>query len=285
MVKTYLPLLLDNHLMMAKIAKFWDTISEAWQRVWGIHIHHGFYEDNQTLSPLAAQEQLILKLTEFLTFPKAATILDVGCGMGGSSLYLAEKFNAQVTGITLSPKQVQIANHEARRRHISHVHFTVENAMSMQSIKDNSIDIVWSLESCEQFFDKALFLEQAYRVLKPGGQLMLATWCSSQDEYKNKTANQYKRLCAAFDVPYMPTIAYYQHLLRAQHFTLQQTHDWTCNVQQSWDIGIDLVSAYSLWQIIKMAGLRGLLFSRQIKLMRDAYQQQMLKYGVFIAVK
>lgn len=35
-------------------------------------------------------------------------MVDVGCGIGGSSRHVAKKFGASASGITLSPKQVSI---------------------------------------------------------------------------------------------------------------------------------------------------------------------------------
>ncbi|MDR3476882.1 MAG: methyltransferase domain-containing protein [Gammaproteobacteria bacterium] len=284
-IKTHDSIMRDRNKITRTISHFWDQISEGWREIWGPHIHHGYYEYDQPLTPLEAQEKLIEKLTAHLSIHSHSTILDVGCGMGGSSLHLAKRFNAIVTGITLSPKQVAIATQQAKAENIHNVNFKIEDALFLKSFADNSFDIVWSLESCEQFYNKALFLQEAFRVLKPGGKLMLATWCSSAEEYLDKEADQYKKLCFAFDVPYMPTINHYQGLLVQQGFKVEQTLDWSSHVAKSWDIGVSLVSAYSFLRLLRLSGWRGFRFARQIKMMRDAFHQKRVKYGVFFAAK
>lgn len=284
-IQTNQPLMQSQIKITSAIAKFWDQISEGWRTIWGPHIHHGFYENNEQLTPLAAQEKLIEKLAALLPIAPQHRILDAGCGMGSSSLILAKTYGAIVNGVSLSQKQVVIAAQQAQLENIRNVSFKVEDALSLPSFANNSFDIVWSLESCEQFYDKNLFIEQALRVLKPGGKLLLATWCSSHDEYEGEQAVKYKKLCHAFDLPYMPTMAYYRGLLNANHFIIRESLDWTNYVEKSWDVGVTLVSAYSFFQLLKMAGWRGWRFARQIKMMRDGFRQQRVKYGVFVAEK
>lgn len=284
-IKTNQPLIHDREKITRKIAKFWDQISEGWHTVWGAHIHHGYYEDNQTLNPNEAQEKLIEKLVNLLEIKPQDKILDIGCGMGGSSIYIAKHCKAVVTGITLSSKQVAIATRRAEENNIKNVAFKIEDALTLESFDDDSFDIIWSLESCEQFFDKEMFIKQAYRVLKPGGKLLLATWCSSQEEYEGQLARKYKKLCLAFDVPYMPTIERYRDYLSAQNLSVKLSLDWSRFVKKSWDVGISLVNAYSFWQLLKMSGWRGLRFAKQVKLMQQAFQQNRVKYGVFLATK
>src|SRR5690348_16837034 len=110
LIKTDQPIIQHREKITQKIADFWDQISDGWRMVWGPHIHHGYYEDNtQLISPQEAQEKLIEKLTDMIEIKPQSKILDIGCGMGGSSFYLAKKYNAIVTGITLSQTQVNIA--------------------------------------------------------------------------------------------------------------------------------------------------------------------------------
>lgn len=284
-IRTDTPLLQDKYKIMHVIADFWDNISEGWREIWGPHIHHGYYENNQTITPLQAQEILIEKLSALLNITRESSILDAGCGMGGSSIYLAKKYAANVTGVTLSIKQAMMAANQCKLENIQHVNFKVEDALSLKSFEDNSMDIVWSLESCEQFYDKNLFIQQAYRVLKPGGKLMLATWCSDRNEYQGSMAKKYIKLCQAFDLPYMPSMAVYQELLKTNDFNILNAYDWSTCVKKSWDIGISLVNAYSLFKILKISGWRGLRFTNQIKLMRNAFAERRVKYGVFIASK
>lgn len=152
-----------------KITEFWDALSYGWQEIWGNHIHHGFYDNLNTKDSLLAQEKLIEKLCQLLHIKQGSKIIDVGCGLGGSSIFLAKRYQAQITGITLSLEQIKLAKKMVPSELNPLVQFKQEDAHSMTSFLDESFDIVWSLESCEQFYDKTMFIKEAYRILKPGG--------------------------------------------------------------------------------------------------------------------
>lgn len=111
-----------------------------------------------------------------------STMLDVGCGVGGTSRFIAKKLgrNAQVTGITLSPNQVKRATELAKEQGVDNANFQVMNALDMD-FPDNSFDIVWACESGEHMPDKEAYINEMMRVLKPGGKFVMATWCQRDD--------------------------------------------------------------------------------------------------------
>jgi MPBQ/MSBQ methyltransferase len=111
-----------------------------------------------------------------------AKVLDVGCGVGGTSRYLAKRLGkgASVTGITLSPNQVKRATELAVEQSVPNAKFTVMNALDME-FQDNTFDIVWACESGEHMPDKEAYINEMMRVLKPGGKFVMATWCQRDD--------------------------------------------------------------------------------------------------------
>jgi tocopherol O-methyltransferase len=283
-IRTDYPVTKDRLQITRTIADFWNKTSMAWQAVWGPHIHHGYFETHRE-TPVEAQEKLIEKLIALLDGAPQGEILDAGCGMGGSSLYLAKRYNVRISGITLSQKQVDIATELAHKDQVKNVSFKIEDALSLASFPDHSFDVVWSLESAEQFYDKQLFVQQVYRVLKPGGKLILATWCSGAESYEGVQAKDYVNLCTLWEVPYMPTINHYAKLLQQHGFALKHTLDWTDHVKETWKVGLANLRAQSLFKLFKMAGWRGLTYWKQVRLMKEAFAQQRVKYGVLSAVK
>ncbi|MEO0854417.1 MAG: methyltransferase domain-containing protein, partial [Cyanobacteria bacterium J06648_11] len=170
------------------IQTFYDASSGLWEQVWGEHMHHGYYEPGAPrVSRRQAQIDLIDRLLHWSygdsLHPDAiSSLLDVGCGIGGSSLYLAERLNARATGITLSPVQADRAGDRAREMGLGdRAEFRVADALAMP-FDDDSFDFVWTLESGEHMPDKRQFLSECLRVLKPGGRLALATWCHRAGE-------------------------------------------------------------------------------------------------------
>src|SRR5579859_5838593 len=96
------------------IRRHYDVVSPYYRSLWGEHIHHGYWTRGDE-SKEQAQIQLIEHLAKTAGMPARCTLLDCGCGFGGTAIYLAKKFGAQVTGITISPVQVEMANRAAER--------------------------------------------------------------------------------------------------------------------------------------------------------------------------
>src|SRR5260370_28027685 len=94
--------------------KHYDVVRPYYQSLWGEHIHHGYWiRGDETKEQ--AQLQLIEHLAQVAGISPGCTILDSGCGFGSTAIYLAKKFGAKVTGITISPVQVEMANRAARQ--------------------------------------------------------------------------------------------------------------------------------------------------------------------------
>ena len=98
------------------IGEFYDESSGIWEEVWGEHMHHGYYREGEKPASFArhveAQDDMIEKALELCGADGVAArcrrdgrrlrVLDVGCGVGGSSRYIARKYGADVVGLTLS---------------------------------------------------------------------------------------------------------------------------------------------------------------------------------------
>jgi tocopherol O-methyltransferase len=156
-----------------RIQQFYDTSSGLWEQMWGEHMHHGYYGVDGTQRPGRKQAQIdlieeILKWTAdslgkklpFTSFPGIAQFLDVGCGIGGSTLYLAQTFKMKGIGITLSLVQATRAiNRSWEAQMAGEVGFLVTNAQNVP-FADASFDWVWSLEIGEHMPDKVAFLQE-----------------------------------------------------------------------------------------------------------------------------
>jgi len=103
-------------------------------------------------------------------------VLDIGCGLGGSAFWLADQFDCNVIGMTISPVQARMANKKAKARGLSdRVQFQLKDANQWQPERE-SVDIVWTMESSEHFRNKKEFFKRCASVLKPGGVLAVCAW-------------------------------------------------------------------------------------------------------------
>ncbi|ESA32372.1 delta -sterol c-methyltransferase [Leptolyngbya sp. Heron Island J] len=272
-----------------RIQVFYDESSQLWEQVWGEHMHHGYYgPEDQTDSPQEAQRLLIEKILDWSGVSQApSALLDVGCGIGGSTLYLASKYRAMATGITLSPVQANRAQTRASRAGLKeHVQFQVADALAMP-FADDSFDLVWSLESGEHMPDKGQFLQECCRVLKPGGRLIVATWCHRVPSPPLTTVenDHLAQLYRLYHLPYVISLAEYEALTQTLPLQEVKTADWSRAVAPFWqDVVKSALNPQVLWGIVT-AGWKTVEGAMAIPLMMEGYRTGLIRYGLLTGVK
>lgn len=276
--------------LQQQIREFYDASSGLWEQIWGEHMHHGYYgaTGSDRKDRRQAQIDLIEELLAWGEVERAANIVDVGCGIGGSSLYLAEKFNARATGITLSPVQANRAIDRARAANLSdRTQFLVADALSTP-FADNSFDFVWSLESGEHMPDKARFLQECYRILKPGGTFLMATWCHRSIDLLPLTADEQNHLNDIYRVyclPYVISLPQYEAIARSIGFTQIRTADWSQAVAPFWNIVIDsALTPTAIWGLLQ-SGWTTIQAALSLGLMQRGYDRGLVKFGLLYGTK
>lgn len=260
---------------------------------WGEHIHLGHYGSPPHNKDFAAAKvDFVHEMVRWGGLDQLAagtTVLDVGCGIGGSSRILARDYGFRVTGITISPEQVKRAQ-ELTPPEIP-AQFQEDDAMNL-SFPDASFDVVWCIEAGPHMPDKAVFAQELLRVLKPGGILVVADW-NQRDARKQPLAWWegwvMRQLLDQWAHPEFASIEGFAELLQATALTQGTviTADWTQETLPSW---LD-----SIWQgIIRPQGLVSFGVSGFIKslrevptllLMRLAFGVGLCRFGMFRAVR
>jgi MPBQ/MSBQ methyltransferase len=132
----------------------------------------GFYNTGYWTPETPSQAEASLALVKrLLSFAPAspADVLDVACGLGDTTVALSKIWPAaRIVGINLSSKQLGIAAARAPR-----CAFHVMDAARM-TFADESFELVFCLEATFHFRTRAQFFSHAYRVLRPGGRLILS---------------------------------------------------------------------------------------------------------------
>ncbi len=275
-----------------QIQQFYDASSGLWEQIWGEHMHHGYYGADGTdrKERRQAQIDLIEELLKWADVQKPTRILDVGCGIGGSSLYLAQKYDAAATGITLSPVQANRAIARAQAAGLAaRTVFQVADALEMP-FADQSFDLVWSLESGEHMPNKQKFLQECYRVLKPGGKFIFVTWCHRPiaPPYPPLDSDEQKLLEKIYQVyclPYVISLPEYEAIAQAEGFQNLRSADWSAAVAPFWDVVIDSAITPAAVLGLLGSGWTTIQAALSLGLMQQGYRRGLIRFGLLCATR
>jgi ubiquinone/menaquinone biosynthesis C-methylase UbiE len=132
----------------------------------------------ETAAALRENLDLLAQVFAAPHFPKNGSLLELGCGAGDLSLWAAQR-RFEVHGVDISPFAIQWAQEKANAQKIP-AHFQTASVLDLPFASD-SFDVVLDGRCfhCIIGPDRAKFLAEAYRVLKPGGILHVASMCGT----------------------------------------------------------------------------------------------------------
>jgi tocopherol O-methyltransferase len=195
-------------------------------------LHFGYYDDKAT-----THDKALIRANEVLAewagIKNGSIIADAGCGLGHASAWLSQRYEANVTGITIVPKQLETATKNIEKAGIKNVTFQLASYLQMP-FSDNSLDVVWAFESACYAKDKGDFYKETYRVLRPGGMLVMAEYIRCERPLDADKEKLLKDVFGAWVVEDLDTIE--EHALHSKLAGFQnfKYNDVTANVITSY---------------------------------------------------
>jgi cyclopropane fatty-acyl-phospholipid synthase-like methyltransferase len=237
----------------------------------------------------AAQARMTDVCAELAGLRPGALVLDAGCGVGGTALRLASTRGVKVHGVNVQPAHLS----EARRRVCAsggeaRVRFSAQDFTEM-GVADEAVDVVWALESVCHCLHKPAFVAEAFRVLRPGGRIMVADFFLGSDNLPPGLLSRVQEWTQGWALPNLASVPRFRDDLAASGFRDIGFHDVAANVlPSSRRLYKASLVALPIHVALERLGARSPVQGRNVRAARGQHTTLVeggWTYGIFVATK
>jgi cyclopropane fatty-acyl-phospholipid synthase-like methyltransferase len=266
------------------IARYYDTAQIFYTLFWSRNaLHYGFwYEDTKSLSEAVRNTNNFV--VDALAIDSKDTVLDAGCGVGGTSIHVAETTGAIVEGITLSDVQLKIAKRRASKSPAAQLINFSKQDFTKTNFREDTFSKVFGIESVCHAHRKIDFLKEAYRIMKPGGRIAVVDLFLAKENLDSQEMKIYTKTIEGWALPNLSTTQEFATFLKQAGFEHVIFHDMLDNIKKS-SKRIYYRKLF-LWPIDYLKSRLAIghedLASRYQKALFD---RMIATYGIFVAAK
>ncbi len=215
------------------IEKTFAAVSDLYAQHWNEFFHFALFEtEDETWEE--AFERTHAKYVEALRLEGATNVLEIACGRGGFSAYLARATSARVLGIDLSPEQLA----HAGRHRAPNLRFRQHDVMHVDELGE-SFDAVVCMDAACYFPDKRRAVEKIAKVVNPGGRFLLVDWCKQDGLNRLQEELVLGPFMKLWAIPSLATARNYETYLERSGFEVVELSDLNDQVRPNWELGYE----------------------------------------------
>ncbi|MEZ5040413.1 MAG: methyltransferase domain-containing protein [Saprospiraceae bacterium] len=219
-----------------QIADYYNTTKVHYDRGWDLRyslaMHYGYW-DEKTKNFRSSLNRMNEALASFGGIQSGAVVLDAGCGVGGSSIFLAKELGCKVTGISLSEQQVESARNNAKAKRVELSTRFEKADFRSTPFEAASFDVVWALESAVYDAEKHDFLQEVFRLLKPGGRLILGEYIKTPQVMRPREKKIFYKWLNAWAITDLSTLDHLKAVATARGFQQVEIKNVTPQIRKS----------------------------------------------------
>lgn len=167
---------LEHQVQLERVVNYYKKAQKFYEAVWyrrGFGLHYGFWT-----SEVNSRDEAILEenqvLADMVKIKSGDLVLDAGCGVGGSGVWLAKNRQVKVVGINIVRDQLNRGKKIININNVQEKSYLTNADYQRLPFFNRSFDVFWSLESIEHSDNVSLLISEAFRVLKKGGRAVIA---------------------------------------------------------------------------------------------------------------
>ncbi|HBZ73504.1 TPA: hypothetical protein DEO28_03270 [Candidatus Dependentiae bacterium] len=215
------------------IAEYYNTHQINYNLFWSkTALHYGFwYDDTKNLAEAVSNTDKFI--VDILDINSNDIVFDAGCGVGGTSIYIAETTGAKVEGVTLSDVQIKIAQNRASQLASSNLLNFSKQDFTKTDFKENTFSKVFGIECICHAHKKLDFLNEAYRIMKSGGKIAVVDAFLINENLNDKEKNTYAKFNQGWRLPNLSTREDFENNLKIAGFKNIVFYDKLENIKKS----------------------------------------------------
>jgi len=215
------------------VEEYYDRNQGLYNVFWSRRVsHQGLWEEGTHTNSRALLNGDRF-MAECLDINASDVVLDAGCGVGGTSVHIAETHGSRVVGINISRVQLKAARSLASHSRAAPLLEFLRQDFTRTTFGDGSFTKILGFESLSHTADRGIFLREAHRLLRPGGRLAMADLFLIRTDLDARDRRAYEAFLKGWVRPCIAPLREFRAELKEAGFCDIVFHDKTAEIRKS----------------------------------------------------